>query len=179
MKRAVTLSAGALVLALSLSACITVNVPSRPDATNPPAATNGSSDDDFANAVTMPCSADGITLSELTAPVIVSGECPSVTIEGSNFDVRIEKTASLTIRGDDNDVDVDEVGTIIVNGQDNDVDVTQSGITVVEIAGNDNSVSTRGDIGGVVINGNENDIEFAGTLGEKAENGTGNTFGDD
>ena len=167
------------MLALSLSACITVNVPPRPDATNPPAATNGSGDDDFANAVTMPCIEDDIVLSGLTAPTIVTGDCDSVTLEGNNANVRIEKTASLVIRGDDNDVDVVEVGTVLINGQDNDIEVTQSGITVVEIAGNDNSVSTLGDIGGVVINGNENDIEFAGTLGEKAENGTGNTFGDD
>ena len=184
MKRAVTLSAGALVLALSLSACITVNVPPRSDSPNAPAAsnppvTNGSDDDDFANAVTMPCIEDDIVLSGLTAPTIVTGDCDSVTLEGNNANVRIEKTASLTMRGDGNDVDVAEVNTVLINGQDNDVDVTTSGITVVEIAGDDNSVGTRGDIGAVVVNGNENDIEFAGKLGEKAENGTGNTFGDD
>ena len=179
MKRALAAASGALLLSVALTGCITVNVPAKP---GPPAATNGptngSDDDDFANAVTLPCNDGDIVVSDLTTPAIITGDCASVTIEGSNFDVRIEKAAGLTIRGDDNDVDVVELGSVIINGQDNDVDVSQSGIRLVEIAGNDNSVSTPGDIDGAVVNGNDNDLEYA-ALGDRAENGTGNSFGDD
>jgi len=181
MKRTLAGLTGSVILAVVLTGCITVNVPDRSEPTGAPAPApvqTHDDDDDFANAVTTPCAGDDITLSDLTGPVIITGDCPSVTIEGSNFDVRIEKTGSLTIRGDDNDVDVVDASAVMISGQDNDVDVTRSGITLVEIAGNDNSVSTPGDIDGAVVNGNDNDLEYA-TLGERAENGTGNSFGDD
>jgi len=181
MSRTLVAASIAIVLAASLSGCITVQLP--PEAPEAPRVTNdatpgptNNNDDDSTEEVS--CIEDDVVLNMPNVDYVVTGDCRTVTIEGADVEVRIDTVDSLVIRGNNNDIEVAELGSILINGQDNEIEATRtSDLATVEISGNNNDIDTSGSIGTVVFNGGDNEIDYTGAVGKISDNGSNNRVG--
>jgi len=181
MSRTFVAASIALVLAASLSGCLTINLPPegpetiRSSNTAFPTPQNNDDDDETEDVL---CIEEDVVLNMPDVDYVVTGDCDSVTIEGEGVDATIVATKSLVVRGNDNDVQALELGSILVNGQGNSVEVTvTSQITKIEIAGNDNDIETLGSIIDIVFNGSDNEVDYIGNVDKLADNGSNNRVG--
>jgi len=180
MSRTLVAASIAIVLAASLSGCITVQLP--PEAPQVPQATNDatvppqSNDDDAIEEVL--CIEEDVVLNMPNVDYVVTGDCRTVTIEGADVEARIEKVASLVVRGDNNDIEVGELGSVLINGQDNEIEATRTlDLAKIEVSGNNNDVDTNGSISFVVFNGNDNEVDYSGAVDKISDNGSNNRVG--
>jgi len=145
--------------ALSLSACITINVPA-------PGGDQPSSQD-------VACKAAPLVLKESDSSYVLTGDCDDVSIEGQNITVAAESIDQLDISGDGMLVTVQEFGTLSINGQENAVQSGDGGDAV--ITGDRNKLSVTNDLDVLNINGNENSIKVDGFIANVRDNGDRNT----
>jgi hypothetical protein len=155
----------AVLLAFSLSGCITIQLPGGGTPVTAP--------DDNDNSQVVTCSEDEqITQS---GSYVLEGACPSVTIEGVDIDVEADTIVQLIIRGDRNSVDVDRLSDVTVSGTSNEVEAPSA--AQVEIAGDRNKVDVDEGIDALVINGNDNDIEVGTEITTVSDGGERNRIG--
>lgn len=148
----------AVVLAFSLSGCITVQLPATSDASNAPSAPAPSATTTPSDDVDLvgDCSTGVVVLDQAGADYTL-GDCASVTIQGTDIDLDAGAIAQLIVRGDRNDVDAANIGAVTIQGQDNDLDGRD--ISDLQISGDRNSVDADGVIALVTVDGNDNEVE--------------------
>jgi len=181
MSRTFVAASIALVLAASLSGCLTINLPPegpetiRSSNTAVPTPQGNDNDDETED---VRCIEDDVVLNMPNVDYVVTGDCDSVTIEGADVEVRIESVDALIIRGDNNDIEVAELGSVLINGQDNEIEATRTlDLAKIEISGNNNDVDTNGSISTIVLNGSDNEIDYSGAVDKISDNGSNNRVG--
>jgi len=183
MSRTLVAASIAIVLAASLSGCITVQLPPEatplPQSTNVPAQPEGDATDEFIEYTTVSCIEDDVVLNTPGLNYVVQGDCRSVIVEGAGVEVQIESVGSLIVRGDNNDIEVGELGSVLINGQENEIEATSTtDLAKIEISGNNNDLDTSGSIGTVVLNGNDNEVDYSGAVDKISDNGSNNRVGE-
>ena len=154
----------AVLLAFSLTGCITIQLPGGTPVTAP---------DDNDNSQLISCSDD----EQLTEPgsYVLQGACPLVTIEGTDIEIEADTVVQLIIRGDRNTADVDSLSDVTISGTNNEVEAPSA--AQVEIAGDRNQVDIDEGIDSLVINGNDNDIEVGTEITTVSDGGERNSIG--
>ena len=166
MRRPLIAVSAAVLLAFSLSGCITIQLPGGGTPVTAP-------DDNNKNSQVLTCS-DDEQITE-SGSYVLEGACPSVTIEGVDIDVEADTVVQLIIRGDRNSVDVDRLSDVTVSGTSNEVEAPSA--AQVEIAGDRNKVDVDEGIEALVINGNDNDIEVGTEITTVSDSGERNIIG--
>lgn len=181
--RSVLATASLTATALALAGCLTVNIPASgpADEAISPVPFPSLTDDGrtrLPDDATQDCAGQPVTIAAEAGAADLTGDCPSVTVNGADRHVDLSGAAvgELILRGDRIEVDAGVLGTLEIGGQDN--EVTASTIGGVSIRGDRNEVSATGQIGSVMISGNDNDVD-AQLVGSVEVSGGGNEVGQD
>jgi hypothetical protein len=159
IRRLIAVSA-LIASALAISGCISIVV--RPAETGMPspgltaAPLPGASMSPQPDDGPLDCGGVAVDLSGDRMTFVVVGECPAVTVTGSDIEVDFvgADVGSLTIRGDRTVVTANAMAAAEIDGQDNVVDAV--GLDSLTIRGDRNEVRSENGIDSVVVNGNGN-----------------------
>ncbi len=105
------------------------------------------------------CGGDALTLNGSNSEFKLIGDCPSVTIGGSDnsVDVTGATVASMEINGDRNSLHTASVSSIDINGQGS--SVVADTVGSLNINGNENLATVSGVLESITISGNANVIK--------------------
>jgi Protein of unknown function (DUF3060) len=174
-------TAGLMVCAIGITACVTVNVPqsdpARPVITAVPVPTD--TDDGrtrLPDDATLDCASQPVTLQAGASQPDLVGDCPSVTLDGADLVVRMRgaDVGALVLRGDRITIDADALGSLEIGGQDN--EVTAETVGALSVRGDRNVVTANDEIGAILVSGNDNVVR-AEQLGAVEVSGQGNEIG--
>lgn len=98
-----------------------------------------------------------VVISEDDAFIRITGDCPSITVSGSNVNLGFEKAGTLAITGKDTFIRGGQTGTLTIESDENNV-----GVTVV---------------GDLLVSGNENFVRTQTRTGDLKDSGSGNNIG--
>jgi hypothetical protein len=173
MKRALAIL-GTAVLAVTLSGCITVQLPAKDDDDRDPAPQSSQASPQQAEDVVQ-CGAEDVLLNQANTTYTLEGDCEEVSIQGTDITLLAENIDELTINGDRNTVKAQVLDEVEVSGQENTVAAT--GLREVSISGDRNTVDAGGDIDEVEVGGSDNVVSAEGSIRQVEDNGQRNTIG--
>jgi len=154
MNKVMAASLGALVVAFTLSGCITIQLPA-------------GTGDGQASGSTITCEQTQ-TITE-SGTYRLTGRCPNLAIEANDVVVTAGDVVNLDITGDRVNVTSTETTTLVIGGNSNIVEA--GALSDAQIAGDRNSVHTVGALDRAVINGNDNKIAADGGVISVFDNG--------
>lgn len=163
MRSPVLAISAAVLLAFSLSGCITIQLPGAPVV----------QDDNANDSVLLSCDEEESITD--AGSYDLQGDCPSVTIEGVDIHVTADTIVELYVSGDRNEVEVDKLSDLVINGTVNEVEFPSA--SSVDIAGDRNAIEADEGIGTLAINGNDNDITVGTEIGSVSDSGERNRIG--
>jgi hypothetical protein len=119
------------------------------------------------------CGGAPVTLSGADLDFVLTGDCPSVTVNGTGNDIDTERATvgALQLGGDRNELDATGIQSLTLGGQENDVDADS--IQRLTLNGDRNEVEVRTGLGAVTVSGNDN-VVTAAQLGSVTDNGQRN-----
>jgi hypothetical protein len=171
MTRLLAGAAIGVAVALGLSGCIVVQVPT-PAVTDDADPTRTALPD--AVGSTADCTDADIRLTQASTSYTLTGDCGVVTIEGADITVDAGNLDGLVIRGDRILIEAAAVGSIEIGGTQNTVDAEDVG--AVSINGDRNEIDAF-TVFTVAVSGNDNEIDASGT-GAVTQSGERNRIGD-
>jgi hypothetical protein len=119
------------------------------------------------------CAGQPVVLAHHRSEFRLTGDCPSVRVEGNDMDVLARDIGTLTVVGRGNEVRASAVTSATLQGRGNEIAARSVGELV--IIGNSNDAEVRGPIDSVVVDGSRNDVTGR-PLGAVVNNGRFNDF---
>ena len=153
MYKVVASSALALVALVTLSGCITIQLP------------GGSSGEPKTTTIT--CDATE-TITE-PGSYQLDGRCPNVTVEANDVTINSGDVVSLEITGDRVSVRALTTTTVVISGNSNSVNI--DALSDAQVSGDRNTVTSVGTLDRIVVNGNDNKFAVAGGIDAVYDNG--------
>jgi hypothetical protein len=171
------IAAGLALLACALAGCTPFpvgpgEIPDDPIVATPIPTATASDGETAEPGGATDCAGKPVIVDAVDAEFELHGECPEVTISGTELGLDIlGSVGTITMTGDRIEVDVADAGTIAIAGQANDVDAANIG--TLRIAGDRNEVDVDRGIGSVSVQGDDNEVEAA-TIGSSDDQGDRN-----
>lgn len=162
----------AAATATLLSGCITIVVP--PGGATPVPSETLEIPLEPGPALSSDCGGQPVVLDNTSLSYVLTGDCPSVTVQGQDIEATVPDVATLTLAGDRLHVEATSVESLTIGGNDNVVGGTTFGS--VQLNGDRNTVDASGEVGAVSVGGNDNTVAAA-SVGSIADSGARNLIG--
>lgn len=171
--------AGAGTAATTQAPSVDATTDATPEPTTPAASGSaGASSTPSASATVSgdtDCGGQAVTLTTATLSYTLTGDCPSVTVEGDGITVNGPAVAALEIKGSSNVITLSSVGPVTIGGQDN--SVAAQTVDTFAITGDRNRIDSASTVTGGSFAGNENQVHAPSGIGTVTDTGAGNTAG--